>query len=56
MPIAALPTLELWMDDARVVMDAVGIERAAVIGDTEGGPMALLFAATHPERVSGSSY
>lgn len=51
-PIAALPTLELWMDDARVVMDAVGIERAAVIGDTEGGPMALLFAATHPERVS----
>lgn len=51
-PIAALPTLELWMDDARVVMDAVGMERAAVIGDTEGGPMALLFAATHPERVS----
>jgi class 3 adenylate cyclase/pimeloyl-ACP methyl ester carboxylesterase len=52
-PLAALPTLEQWIDDARVVMDPVGSERAAVIGDTEGGPMALLFAATHPERVSG---
>jgi class 3 adenylate cyclase len=50
-PLAALPTLEVWMDDARVVLDAVGSRQAAVIGDTEGGPMAMLLAATFPERV-----
>ncbi|HEY7281173.1 MAG TPA: adenylate/guanylate cyclase domain-containing protein [Actinomycetota bacterium] len=49
-PLGALPTLEQWMDDARVVMDAAGADRAALIGDAEGGPMAMLFAATHPER------
>jgi class 3 adenylate cyclase len=38
------------MDDARVVMAAAGSERAALIGDAEGGPMAMLFAATYPER------
>jgi len=50
-PLAALPTLEEWMDDARVVLDAVGAEQVAVVGDTEGGPMAMLLAATFPERV-----
>ena len=38
------------MDDVRAVMDAVGSERAAVIGVCEGGPMCALFAATHPDR------
>ena len=38
------------MDDVRAVMDAVGAERAAVIGVSEGGPMCTLFAATHPDR------
>ena len=45
-----LPSLEVRMDDARAVMDAVGSERAVVIGFSEGGPMAALFAATYPER------
>jgi pimeloyl-ACP methyl ester carboxylesterase len=49
---AELPTLEERMDDVRAVMDAADCERAAVIGMSEGGPMALLFAATYPERVS----
>ena len=40
------------MDDARVVLDAADSRQAAVIGDTEGGPMAMLLAAAHPERVS----
>jgi len=44
------PTLEDRMDDVRAVMDAVGSERAALIGQSEGGPMSLLFAATYPER------
>jgi class 3 adenylate cyclase len=46
------PTLEESMDDVRAVMDAAGIERAAVFGISEGGPMCTLFAATFPERVS----
>ena len=45
-------TLEQWMDDVRVVMDAAGSERAALLGAGEGGPMAILFAATYPERTS----
>lgn len=54
-PIApdSLPTLEEWMDDAIAVLDAAGLESAAVIADGEGGPMALMLAATYPERVSG---
>jgi len=43
-------TLEERMDDIRAVMDAVGSERAAIIGESEGGPLAILFAAAHPER------
>jgi len=45
-----LPTLEQRMDDVRAVMEAVGSERAAVFGMSEGGNMAMLFAATYPER------
>ena len=43
-------TLEERMDDIRAVMDAVGCERAAVMGESEGGPLSMLFAAAHPER------
>ena len=49
-PIAQLPTLEQRMDDVRAVMDAVGSERAALCGVSEGGPMCSLFAATYPEK------
>ena len=45
-------TLEERMDDVRAVMDAVGSERAAVMGESEGGPLAMLFAAAHPERTT----
>ncbi len=47
-----LPDLETRMDDVRAVMDAVGSERAALYGYSEGGPMCCLFAATYPNRVS----
>jgi pimeloyl-ACP methyl ester carboxylesterase len=43
-------TLEERMDDVRAVMDAAGSERAALIGESEGGPMSMLFAASFPER------
>jgi pimeloyl-ACP methyl ester carboxylesterase len=49
---SALPTLEERMDDVRAVMDAVGSERAALFGASEGGPMSALFAATYPERTA----
>jgi class 3 adenylate cyclase/alpha-beta hydrolase superfamily lysophospholipase len=39
------------MDDIRAVMDAGGVERASMFAASEGGPMAILFAATYPERV-----
>src|SRR5262245_34526331 len=40
------------MDDIRAVMDAVGSRRAALLGQIDGVPIALLFAATYPDRVS----
>jgi pimeloyl-ACP methyl ester carboxylesterase len=45
-----LPTLEERIDDLRAVMDALGSERAAVFGFSEGGNLSALFAATYPER------
>jgi class 3 adenylate cyclase len=51
-PSKELPPLEDWMDDVSAVMDAVGIERAAIMGVAEASPMAELFAATYPERTS----
>ena len=49
-PLDDLPSLEMRMDDMRAVMDAVGVERAAVFGHSEGGAMSALFAATYPHR------
>jgi len=48
--VSGAPSLETRMDDVRAVMDAVGSERAALIGVSEGGPMSILFAATYPAR------
>jgi class 3 adenylate cyclase len=45
-------TLDSWTNDVRVVMDAVGIERAAIHCIDSAGAMAMLFAATYPERVT----
>lgn len=43
--------LETRMDDIRAVMDAAGVEQAALLGwGTGGPPLVLFFAATHPER------
>ena len=47
---AHLPDFETRMDDVRAVMDAAGSGRAAVLGASEGAPMAMLFAATYPNR------
>jgi pimeloyl-ACP methyl ester carboxylesterase len=47
-----LPDLETRMHDVLAVMDAVDSRQAVVCGYSEGGPMAILLAASHPERVS----
>jgi len=44
------PSMDERMDDVSAVMDAEGIERAAIFGVSEGGSLATLFAASHPER------
>jgi class 3 adenylate cyclase len=48
-----VPTLETRMDDVRAVMDAVGTEKALLWTGHEGTRMAILFAATYPERTAG---
>jgi class 3 adenylate cyclase len=48
--VEGLPCLEDRMDDVRAVMDAVGSQRAGLYGNSEGGAMSMLFAATYPER------
>ena len=50
-PATDLLPLEERIDDVRAVMDAAGSERATLFGISEGGPLAVLFAATYPERV-----
>jgi class 3 adenylate cyclase/pimeloyl-ACP methyl ester carboxylesterase len=51
-PPSAMPNLEERTDDVRAILDAIGSERAAVLGQGYGCPIALFFAASHPERVT----
>ena len=48
--VSGTPTLEERMDDVRAVMDAVDSPEAVLLGVSEGGPLALLFAAAFPAR------
>jgi class 3 adenylate cyclase len=50
-PVDRLPSLDLQMDDLDAVLDAVGVERVALIGAVEAG-LSAMYAATHPDRVS----
>jgi pimeloyl-ACP methyl ester carboxylesterase len=47
-----LPGVEQRMDDLRAVLDEVDSDGAAVLGASDGGPIAAVFAATYPERTS----
>jgi len=44
---------EYWADDARAVLDAVESDAAVLFGSADGGPVVLLFAASHPRRTRG---
>lgn len=48
--VSKIPSLDVRMDDVCSVMDAEGIEKAAIFGISEGGSLATLFSATHPDR------
>ena len=48
-----VPTLETRMDDLRAVMDAIGAEQAVLWTAQEGARLAVLFAASYPERTAG---
>ena len=48
---AGVQPLKDRMEDAHAVLNAAGLERVHVLGWSEGGPLAMLLAATHPERV-----
>lgn len=48
-----IPDLDERVDELSAVLDDAGIDRTYVMGTSEGGPMALMFAATYPERVDG---
>jgi class 3 adenylate cyclase len=48
--VTELPGLDQRMDDLRAVMDAAGMESAALLGISEGAPLCILFAATYPDR------
>jgi pimeloyl-ACP methyl ester carboxylesterase len=50
-PVTEAPTLEQRMEDVRAVMDTAGVQRAAILGISEGVSMAILLAATYPSRV-----
>jgi pimeloyl-ACP methyl ester carboxylesterase len=52
-PANQLPTLEQRMEDVRAVMRAANSQRAVLFGVSEGGPMAMLFAATYPSETLG---
>jgi class 3 adenylate cyclase len=49
-PIDHVATVEERVEDVRTVMDAAGVERAAILGESEAGPVSAMFAATYPER------
>jgi len=50
-PISSVPSVEERVADLTVVLDAAGSERPAIMGISEGGPLAVHFAVHHPERI-----
>jgi pimeloyl-ACP methyl ester carboxylesterase len=46
-------SFEAWVHDLETVVDAAGLERFALLGVSQGGPVAIAYAVRHPERVSG---
>ena len=47
------PSVEVWVGDLEAVVDAVGLERFALLGVSQGAAIAVAYAARHPDRISG---
>jgi pimeloyl-ACP methyl ester carboxylesterase/DNA-binding winged helix-turn-helix (wHTH) protein len=45
-------SFESWIRDLEVVVDAVGLDKFALFGHSQGGAIAIAYAVRHPERVS----
>jgi DNA-binding SARP family transcriptional activator/pimeloyl-ACP methyl ester carboxylesterase len=45
-------SFEDWVSDLETVVDAAGLDRFQLLGISQGGAVAVAFAARHPERVS----
>lgn len=45
-------TLDAWVRDLETVVDALGLQRFPLLGISQGGPIAITYAARHPQRVS----
>jgi class 3 adenylate cyclase/alpha-beta hydrolase superfamily lysophospholipase len=50
-PRNAIPTWEQWTEDIESVLNEVGSEQASTLATVDSGPIAVLYAAAHPERV-----
>jgi class 3 adenylate cyclase/pimeloyl-ACP methyl ester carboxylesterase len=48
---ARMPTWEQWAEDVDAVLDAAGSSEATIVGSSDAGPIAILYAATRPGRV-----
>jgi class 3 adenylate cyclase/pimeloyl-ACP methyl ester carboxylesterase len=52
LPHDSFPTWEEWTEDVGAVLDAAGSKQVAILASLDSGPIAMLYAALHPERVS----
>jgi class 3 adenylate cyclase len=50
-PRSAIPTWEEWTEDIGAVLDAAGSEQSAIMATVDGGPISILYAVAHPERI-----
>ena len=50
-PRNAIPTWEEWTEDIESVLDVVGSKQTSILATVDAGPIAILYAAAHPERV-----
>ena len=48
---SSVPSVEDWTEDIGAVLDATGVQDAAIIASADAGPIAMLYAALHPECV-----
>ena len=46
------PSADVWVGDLETVIDAMGLERFALLGISQGAAIAVAYAARHPDRVS----